>query len=298
MKKVSAEPIKVFFTYLQLRCRPVERVSHDRMAQGRKMHANLVRAAGVQLDFDQRRGVNAYKNAPVGPSFAGIAQDGAAAGGHSHAALGITSNRKFDPAALFFQQAFDESDVGFFDAALAERFAELCVCSVVLGDKDDARGVLVEAMHDPGTQDAAGLREGLPTPEQCVNEGAARISSAGMNDHACRLVHRYYVLVLVKDFERDRFGFHAYGRAWLDLDINAFAAVKPVRALCGATLQKNESSFDQFLNPGATEIGAMRSHHSIETLASFFGENNDLVLHVVNSARRRQFASPLETSGA
>ena len=59
---------------MELSIGPVERVAYDRMAQGRKMNANLVGAAGVQLDFEQRRGPDACTNTPVCAGGARIAK--------------------------------------------------------------------------------------------------------------------------------------------------------------------------------------------------------------------------------
>ena len=67
----------------------VEFVSNDRMMQRGEMYANLVGAAGVELDFDERGGVDSGEGAPVGASFAGFGQRRGAAGGHAHAVFGI-----------------------------------------------------------------------------------------------------------------------------------------------------------------------------------------------------------------
>ena len=88
----------------QLRRRAVERVANDRMMQRGKVHADLMRAAGVELDFDERGGVDAGEDAPVGAGFAGVGEGGAAARGHADAALGVAADGEIDAAVVFFSR--------------------------------------------------------------------------------------------------------------------------------------------------------------------------------------------------
>ena len=56
----------------QLRSGAVERVADHRMMQRREVDANLVRAPGVQLHFDERGRVDARKDAPVRAGLARV----------------------------------------------------------------------------------------------------------------------------------------------------------------------------------------------------------------------------------
>ena len=149
------------------------------MVERREMDADLVGAAGVELDFEERGRTNASEGAPVGASFARAGKDEAAAGGHPDAAPGVAGDGEVDDAGGGVEMAFDESDVGLFDFAIAEGFAEFGVSEVVFGDEDDPGGLLVEAMDDAGAEDVAALRERLAATEERVDERAGVVSGAG-----------------------------------------------------------------------------------------------------------------------
>src|SRR3984957_19372064 len=94
------------------------------MVERREMDADLVGAAGVELDFEERGRTNAGEGAPVGASFARAGKDEAAAGGHADAALGVAGDGEVDDAGGGVEVAFDEGDVGFLYFAIAEGFAK------------------------------------------------------------------------------------------------------------------------------------------------------------------------------
>ena len=71
MEKIAAERRQKDLADRQLRCRAVERVAHDRMMKGGEVHADLVRAAGVQLDLNERRCIDAGQDAPIRPARSG-----------------------------------------------------------------------------------------------------------------------------------------------------------------------------------------------------------------------------------
>src|SRR5258708_30518741 len=130
-----------------------------------------MRAAGVELNLDERGGIDAGESAPVGASFASGAQRGAAPGlgngGHARAMYWVAADRKIDPAARIRQKTLYQSDVGFFHRAPAKGFAEFGVGGVGFCHKDHAGCSLLEAMDDPRTQQIAPLRDGWAPPKQC-----------------------------------------------------------------------------------------------------------------------------------
>ena len=104
VKKIPAERRERELSNAELRSRAVECVTDDGMLDGGEVHANLMRTARVELDFDECRRVDRGEGAPVGESFAGIdAGAGPAAammGGHASSALGIAADGKVN-AAVF-----------------------------------------------------------------------------------------------------------------------------------------------------------------------------------------------------
>jgi hypothetical protein len=69
--------------------------------------------------------------------------------------------------------AVKEREVGFGYVALRKHFAELAVSAVVFGDEDEAAGLFVEAMDDPGAEVATYVGEFVEVEEERVDEGAA-----------------------------------------------------------------------------------------------------------------------------
>jgi len=197
------------FSNAKLRGCAVERVTNDGVAKSGEMHADLVRAAGVELNFEERGGIDAGEDAPVGAGFASVAENDAAAGGHAGATLGVAGDGEVNGAAIFFQKALHESDVGFLDLALAKGFAESGVSGVIFGDEDDAGGVFIEAMHDAGAECITTLRESLAAAEEGVDQGAVRGAGAGVHGHAGGLVDGDDVGVFVEDIEGNGLWFGA-----------------------------------------------------------------------------------------
>ena len=122
VKKIPAERRQRTPADMQLAGGAIKRIAHDRMAQRGKMDADLVRAAGVDLHFEERGRSDASQHSPVGARFPGIGQRGGPAGGHAGAAIRVAGDGKFDAAAIFCQQSLHQRDVGFLNAAFAKGF--------------------------------------------------------------------------------------------------------------------------------------------------------------------------------
>ena len=93
MQKIARQRRHHDFSEAHLFHRTVKRVAGDRMLQRGEVHANLVCAPGVELDFQQRRVADSRENAPIGASFPGIGNRSAVPGfalhRHARAADGI-----------------------------------------------------------------------------------------------------------------------------------------------------------------------------------------------------------------
>ena len=134
----------------------VESVADDRVAKGLGVDADLVGAAGFDAVFDQGEGAigccQALEDVEVGDGSPSVR----AAGGHAGAADEVAGDRKGDGGVVFLEVAVEESEVGLGDLAAGEHLAEFAVGAVVLGDEDEAAGLLVEAVDDARTEVAAG----------------------------------------------------------------------------------------------------------------------------------------------
>ena len=85
--------------------------------------------------------------------------------------------------------------------------AERLVGAIGLRNDHHAGRVLVQAVHDAGTLNAAdaGQRAGAMM-QQSVHQSAGPIAGGGMNGHAGGFVHNDQVRVLEQNFERDVLG--------------------------------------------------------------------------------------------
>jgi hypothetical protein len=119
----------------------------------------------------------------------------------------------------------------------------------------------------------------LASAKKGVNERAFVISSAGVDDHARRLVDGDYVIVFVDDLERDGFGFGTDGRARLGCDGDAFSATKTVRRFRRFPIEQDVCRVDELLYAGAGEVGAVRGDNAIQALISVFGRGYEVVRH-------------------
>jgi hypothetical protein len=69
-----------------------------------------------------------------------------------------------------------------------------------LGDHHQAAGVLVQAMHDAGPRHLVELRDVV---QERIEQGAAPVAAARVNDQACRLVDHQQAIVLMDHLQRD-----------------------------------------------------------------------------------------------
>ena len=103
-------------------------VADDWVIDRREVDADLVRAAGLDIDIEEREFLEPLTHLPQ-------AERVTAVGGYRH--LGpmpsVACDRAVDGSFVFPRTAVDECDVGFFYCAVAELFGEGFVSLVVLG---------------------------------------------------------------------------------------------------------------------------------------------------------------------
>ncbi len=119
---------------------PVKGVSHDRMADGVKMDADLVTSARVRRDFQKRRSREVFADAIFRHGRFAFWMD-------AHASGTECFERLLDFAALL-QAAPNKRQVRFFDRALLELEAQVPMGIGVLGEEDQAAGAAVQAVYD------------------------------------------------------------------------------------------------------------------------------------------------------
>ena len=78
---------------------------------------------------------------------------------------------------------------------------------LILGNHQDAGGVLVDAVHQSGPDVSfVESRHIFQVPRQGVDEGAAVVAVAGVYHHTGRFVDHQEIIILKNDIDRDIFG--------------------------------------------------------------------------------------------
>ncbi len=159
-------------------------VADHRVPPRREVHANLVGAPGDEVDFEQRRAGEHLGRA--------VDRRGLARVGRAHRHLGwvatAAADRIVDPSGRRFRAPPHEGEVGLVDLAPREHRRKLAVRRVGLGDEQQARGVFVQAVHDPRAVGASRGGERQVLPQQGVHERALARAVSRV-DHQTRRFH-------------------------------------------------------------------------------------------------------------
>src|ERR1017187_530508 len=129
----------------------IHRVANDGASQRRKMNADLVSPARVQVRFDQRKSLEPKTCAPIRAGGAPFA----AARSHSGGPAQIARDGEIDDTLLAFHFSVQEREIRFLDEPIAKILGELGVSLVVQSNHNDAGSVFVQPMHDSRTQRSA-----------------------------------------------------------------------------------------------------------------------------------------------
>lgn len=281
VQELAARRGEFYFADGELRGGAVKRVADDGMFEGGKVHANLMRASGVELDFEKSGGTEFPENGPVCAGGAGVGRFAGRARRHFDAAFGVAGDREFDPSFCAGEFPLNKREIGLLDRAGLERFGEFGVGEIVFGDHDGSGGVFVEPMDDARAEGVAALRERLAAAEKGVDERAARIPCPGVDGHASRLVNNDEVVVFVEDVEGDRFGFGFERSTRLRPDSDPVASFEFLTGLGRPAIDQDKAGIDEFLDAGAGEFGGMGSDETIktDTRIGWGGDKFDWVRH-------------------
>jgi len=240
-----------------------------------EVDADLMGAAGVEVAQDEGG------SEVVSPREQVVVGDGGAPGAgvedcHLLPVDRVTSDVGEDGAGRFRGNAGGGGEVEFGGLAPGELVGEGLVGEVGLGGHEAARGVLVEAVDDPGALDAADAAEASPAVvKESVDEGAVRITGRRVNDKAPRLVDHDEVIVFVKDVQGDVAGedFAWLGRrqAHRNPVAGSNAGAGPGRRV----IEEDVTRFQESLDAGTAQFGEFPGEKDIKTISGRF-LNGDL----------------------
>jgi hypothetical protein len=131
VQEIAFEQRQHCLTGAHLLWRPVQTIADNRMAQRRKMHADLMGAAGMQIDFDQRKTFGTREHAPIGPRVASTGERSLAPRGHPRTPARIARNGQFDSPGIAFEPPVHQRDVAFLDFSGAELIGKFLMRRII-----------------------------------------------------------------------------------------------------------------------------------------------------------------------
>ena len=233
------------------------------MSEAREMDANLVCAAGVNSNANERCAVERFEDAPVCPGGA------ASSGAHSHplAVCRISTDRQIDTAFAHARDSEYYRQVLLLHLTAGELPDESAVGRVVLGYDEQSRRSLVESVNYSGPEHAANAGEIGHVREQGIDEGAGRNARTRVNNQACRFFEDEQVRILEHDVDGDVL---SLGLGWSregNGDRDDLATAESQRSSFGATVEEEVPFRDQALHSRAGELREDSSNPGVEALA-------------------------------
>ncbi len=126
----------------------IQPVTENRDPNVSQMNPNLVRSAGLGVHLQKAKPLESLGD--LIHRFCIATALMSRANGHFVALVRVMANRKTDPVAVEVFVANGNGQILFADLSRFELRGKFEVHGVGLGDRDDAAGVSVESMNDPG----------------------------------------------------------------------------------------------------------------------------------------------------
>jgi hypothetical protein len=151
---------------------------------------------------------------------------------------------------------------------------------VVLGDHHQARGVLVEPVHDARPIDPADPGQARAAMgDQGVDQCSRGVAGRRMHDQAPGLVDDDDVVVLVHDIERDILALRLGGRGLRHVDYDRIATGDMISGVADdGVLDGHGTGEDQRLQPGPRQLRSALCEHAVKPGRALVARDDDLQL--------------------
>jgi len=239
----------------------VEQVASHGVAKVLEVNADLMGAASVQRDFDERGALQMFKGSV---SRAGGA---AAADGHAFTVGLMALDGGVNLALGGGELPADDGFVDFFDFTPGELSGESQVGGVVFGDDEATAGFFVEPMDNSGPRDPANATKAARAMmEQRIDQGVFGVARRRMDDQPGRFVQGQEVVIFVEDFQRNVFRLGYGGLGLRPVDSDDFAGAGTVGGFGVAPVDLNMTLMEESLDGAARNAGKLRGQVGVEAL--------------------------------
>lgn len=267
--RVQALPAQALFRPLVA----VDQIAEQRVADVRHVHADLVRAAGLQLAADVRVAVVARDDRPVRDRVAGVF----GRHGHALAVRRVAADGRVDRAGIFAQIAADDGLIRAGHRMVGQLRRERKMRKVVFRRDEQTGCVLVDAVHDAGPPLPADAGEAVAAVgEQGVDERAVLVAGRGVHDHAARLIDDDEVIVLIHHVQRQILRHQLRGRGIRQRDDKRVAGRCLVVFLHGRAVFCHRALREQPLGGAARELRKRARKESVDPLGALLCLNRSL----------------------
>ena len=186
-------------------------IAHDGKFDRGQVNSDLVRAAGLEPDREQRVFRQEAFDLEVRDRLAWRVRIERP----PQRVVTVAADRRLDPAGAGPRPAADERQVAAVERSLPNEVLEPGIGLLGTGDDQQPRGVAVETMDDAGALRYVAARD--PAIEQRLHQRPARVARGRMDDDSGGLVDDEQVLVLVCDSQ--------IACLWLEDDVLPFPGV-------------------------------------------------------------------------
>jgi hypothetical protein len=237
----------------------IDIITDDGVPEGTEMDADLVRASRFDFHFEKRETSEVLHH----PVFRVCRSALRFARSHFRAGRRMTAHRQLDSPGVTLEFPVNEGHIGFLNFPILKLFAQPRVRNIILGDDEQARSLLVEAMHDTGPRCSPRIRKFLKVKKESMHDRPRTRSGPRMDHQSGRLFDDGQILVLEVDPKGNLFCRERRLIERVKVDFDRFPAPNPVSGFvlasfdqdCARTIQElNLRPGDIFEPPGKKDV--------------------------------------------
>ncbi len=246
-------------------------VAQQRMPGFGEVHANLVRAARVEVDFDQRRTLEPLHHPIQRDCWLAFAHPA----GEAHPMDGVAPVQRLETAFRCSGGPVHDREIRLLDLSAFEAGLQRRHRLIVLRDDHATRRVFVEAVNDAGTKLPSHASQIRDPVKQRVDQRSIRVTCSGMYDHARCLIQDEEICVLIQHREgqilRDGFSGRRRGKC----ERYALPSPKPRGRFTGTSVDGDVPLLNQRLDTRTAELRQRRREMLVEPLTARFRRDDE-----------------------